>query len=123
MRTLTIAACTGAMMIAAAAARAQDAKHGAQVFATYCAMCHSTLAGRNVMGPSLNGVVGRKAGTMAGFNYSPAMQTSGVVWSEASLDSYLAAPKTFVPKNRMSFPGLPAARDRADLIAFLATQK
>jgi cytochrome c2 len=122
MRTLTVAVCTGALMLAAAA-RAQDVKHGATVFATYCAMCHSTQAGRNVMGPSLHGVVGRKAGTEAGFNYSPAMQSSGVVWTNANLDSYLTAPKTLVPNNRMSFPGLHAAGDRADLIAYLATQK
>lgn len=120
MRTLAIAA--GALMIAGTA-QAQDAKHGAQVFATYCAMCHSTQAGRNVMGPSLHGVVGRKAGTVSGFNYSQAMQASGVVWTPEHLDAYLADPKAFVPKNRMSFPGLHAAGDRADLIAFLATQK
>ena len=75
------------------------------------------------MGPSLHGVVGRKAGTVAGFNYSPAMQASGVVWTPEHLDAYLADPKAFVPRNRMSFPGLHAAGDRTDLIAFLATQK
>lgn len=122
MRTLTIAVTAAALTIAAGA-KAQDAKHGAQVFATYCAICHSTQAGRNVMGPSLHGVVGRKAGTVAGFNYSQAMQASGVVWTPEHLDAYLADPKAFVPKNRMSFPGLHAAGDRADVIAFLAAQK
>lgn len=123
MRTVTITVCAGALLLAAGAVGAQDAKHGGQVFATYCAMCHSTQSGRNVMGPSLHGVVGRKAGTVPGFNYSPAMQASGVTWTPANLETYLIDPKAFVPHNRMSFPGLHDAKDRADLIAFLAAQK
>ena len=123
MRTLTLATAAGCLLIAAAAARAQDARHGQAVFQTYCSICHSTQPGRNVMGPSLYRVVGRKAGTVPGFNYSSAMKASGVVWTPANLDSWLTAPREFVRGTYMSFPGLHDPKDRADVIAWLATQK
>jgi cytochrome c len=111
------------LVLVGGAASAQDAKHGQTVFATYCAMCHSAAAGRTLMGPSLHDVVGRKAGALAGFSYSPAMASSGLTWTAGSLDSYIDNPKVFVPKNRMNFQGLHKPQDRADLIAFLASQK
>jgi cytochrome c len=122
MKTLAIALCGGALLLAGAA-QAQDAAHGQKVFKTYCAMCHGANAGGGGLGPSLHGVVGRKAGTLAGFSYSAAMKGSGVTWTTTNLDSYIAAPKTFVPNNKMSFMGVKAAGDRADLIGWLATQK
>jgi cytochrome c len=105
------------------ARRAQDVKHGQAVFNTNRAICHSTAPGRNVIGPSLHAVVGRKAGSAPGFNYSPALQASGVVWTPANLDSWLTSPRAVVPQTRMSFAGLHASADRADVIAFLAQQK
>lgn len=122
MRSVILAAC-GGLLLAAGSAAAQDAKHGAAVFASNCAMCHSTQPGRNVMGPSLHGVVGRKAGTVPGFNYSQAMKNSGLVWTPAELDTYLTAPRAVVTGTHMSYPGLHSPKDRADLIAYLATQK
>jgi cytochrome c2 len=122
MRLTTLAICAG-LSAFAGAAEAQDAKHGAQVFSTFCGICHSVQAGRNVLGPSLHGVVGRKAGTLPGFNYSPAFTSANVVWSETTLDTYLADPKAFIPKNRMGFNGVKNPKDRADLIAYLAAQK
>jgi cytochrome c2 len=107
----------------ASAASAQDAKHGQQVFSTNCGICHSTAAGKNVMGPTLFGVVGRKAGTVSGFNYSPALQSSGLVWTPDNLDKWLTSPREFVPRSRMSFAGLHTPGDRADVIAYLAKQK
>jgi cytochrome c len=104
-------------------ARAQDAKHGQSVFNSNCAICHSVAPGRNVLGPTLFNVVGRGAGTVAGFSYSPALKASGVVWTPANLDTWLTAPREFVPKNRMSFAGVHAPNDRADIIAYLAKQK
>src|SRR3954454_5595449 len=72
-------------------------------------------------GPSLAGVVGRKAGTAPGFTrYSSALKASGVVWDAASLDAWLIDPAGFVPGNRMPFPGLPEAQARSDVIAYLA---
>jgi cytochrome c2 len=97
-----------------------DPAAGKKVFAK-CAACH-TLApdGKHRIGPNLFGVIGRPAGTAAGYSYSPAMRSSGIVWSPDSLDSYLANPKAAVPGNKMPFPGLASSGDRGDLIAYLA---
>lgn len=121
MRRAIIAALSVALL--PAAAFAQDAKHGQAVFSTNCGICHSVTQGKNVMGPSLFAVVGRKAGSAPGFNYSPALQSSTVVWTPAALDSWLSAPREFIPRNRMSFAGLHNPADRADVIAYLAKQK
>jgi cytochrome c len=77
----------------------------------------------NIVGPSLANVVGRKAGTVKGFDYSKALRASGAVWTTANLDTWLTSPRAFVPMNRMSFAGLHAPKDRADIIAYLAKQK
>ena len=122
MRFLALASAAG-LLLAPTAAAAQDVKHGQAVFAANCAICHSTAPGKNVMGPTLHAVVGRKAGTVPGFNYSPALQASGVVWTPANLDAWLTSPREFVPKSRMSFAGLHTPTDRADLIAWLGQQK
>ena len=104
------------------AARAADADAGKRVF-NKCAVCHSPAAGKNGVGPSLHGVVGRKSGTAPGFNYSEAMKSANKTWDEATLDTYLTDPKAAVPGNKMVFPGLPNAEDRANVIAYLATLK
>lgn len=95
-----------------------DAEAGKNVFRR-CAVCHATEAGKTKVGPSLDGLFGRKAGTVPGFRYSGAMKESGIVWTEATLDRYLAAPREVVPGNRMPFPGLKDAKARADVIAYL----
>jgi cytochrome c len=95
-----------------------DAERGKQVFKK-CADCHSLEPGKVKIGPPLHGVFGRKAGSVQGFRYSKAMKSADIVWSADILDKYLAAPKTFVPGNRMPFPGLKKAADRADLIVYL----
>ena len=108
----------------AGGAQAQDVARGGKLFAAQCGTCHSVANPPvTVMGPSLFRLVGRKAGTQPGFNYSNGMKNSGLVWTAAQLDAYLTAPKKTVPGLRMSYPGMPAAKDRADLIAFLATKK
>ena len=97
---------------------------GAQVFTAKCAACHSVdRAKGSGMGPNLAGVVGRKAGTLPKFSYSPAMVRSNVVWDVAKLDAFLASPQRAVKGNRMAFAGLPNAKDRSALIAFLQTKK
>ena len=78
------------------------------------------VKGRNKIGPSLYGVLGRKAGTAPGYAYSPALKGAGWVWTKAMLDKWIAGPKTVLPGTRMIFPGLPNPQDRADVIAFLA---
>lgn len=122
MRSLALASAVG-VLLAATSAAAQDARRGQALFETNCAICHSTAPGKNVMGPTLYRVVGRKAGIAPGFNYSPALQSSGVVWTPANLDAWLASPRALVRGTRMSFPGLHAASDRADVVAYLETQK
>ena len=102
----------------AAAAQAGDAVAGQATFAR-CGICHTVEVGKNKIGPSLAGVVGRKAGTLAGYNYSTQMVASGVTWTPAVLDKYLTKPQSVVPGTKMIFPGLPNAVDRANVIAYL----
>ena len=104
-------------------AQAQDAKHGQSLFNANCAICHSVSPGTNVVGPTLFAVVGRKAGTAPGFDYSAALRAAGVVWTPGNLDTWLTSPRAFVPMNRMSFAGLHKPNERADVIAYLAQQK
>jgi len=108
-------------LAAACPARAQDAATGADVFKSRCAICHSVAEGRNMVGPSLFGVVGRPAGTIPGYRYSAAMRNSGLTWDAATLDSYLTNPALVVPQTTMTYGGLSDARTRADLIAYLST--
>ncbi len=100
-----------------------DAVKGKKVFAK-CMACHAVEAGKNKVGPTLHGIIGRKAGTVEGFTYSDAMKNAGITWNEAELDKYLTNPKKDIPGNKMAFPGLPKPDDRANVIAYLkeATQ-
>jgi len=77
-------------------------------------------AGKNMLGPSLAGIMGRKAGAEPNYNYSAAMKQSGLVWDGKTLDAYLADPQKLIPGNKMPFPGLKTDHDRADVIAYLA---
>lgn len=101
---------------------AGDAAAGKTVFAR-CMACHSVVAGQNKLGPTLAGVIGRKAGTVPGFNYSPAMKAAAITWTPDKVDAYLTAPRTLVPGNKMIFAGLPKPADRANIIAYLAGSK
>lgn len=97
---------------------------GGQVFKK-CAACHSIKDKANRVGPSLMGLVGRKIGAAEGYAYSDGMKelgATGAIWDEATLGKYLEAPKTMVPKTKMSFSGLPKQEDRDALIAFLKTK-
>ena len=76
-----------------------------------------------MMGPRLNGVVGRKAGAVPGYQYSKAMIAFGQAWTKANLDKYLSAPQATVPGTKMPFMGVQNAKDRANLIAYLSTKK
>jgi cytochrome c len=106
-------------VLVAPANAAGDPNRGAQLYRA-CAACHSLEPDRNMTGPSLAGVWGRKAGTLASFpRYSPAVKGSDVVWNEQTLDSWLQDPAHFIPGNRMTFPGIKEAQARSDLIAYL----
>ena len=107
------------LLLAATAAGAGDAQEGAKVYRT-CAACHSLEPGRHMTGPSLAGLWERKAGTAEGFpRYSEALKSSGVTWNAQTLDAWLADPRSFIPKNRMTFAGIRDAKARADLIGYL----
>lgn len=98
---------------------AQDVSRGARLF-TACEACHA-IDSLHRTGPRLSGIIGRKAGTMPDFRYSRAMRNANVVWTEETLDRYMASPQSLIPGNLMPFAGLADAKDRADLIAYLAT--
>lgn len=110
-------------LLAGGAEAAGDASAGKGVFSR-CAACHNAVkGGPNMIGPNLFGVVGRKAGTAPGFSYSNAMKSSGITWTPDKLDTYLTHPAQVVPGTRMAFAGIPDAKQRADLIAYLGTLK
>lgn len=105
------------------AAAAGNAAAGAVVFEEECAECH-TVTGKHKKGPSLRGVMGRKAGSAQGFaDYSDAVKKSELIWNADELDKYLTKPKQFSPSIRMKYDGLSDAKARADLIEFLNTKK
>jgi cytochrome c len=118
---LAIAVC--GITAAIAPAHAADPAAGQAVFKSQCAICHSPVAGKNMIGPSLFGVVGRKSGTVPGFHYSAANQNDNLTWDAATLDKYLTSPKTVVPGTTMTYAGLKDDTKRADLIAYLTTLK
>ena len=95
-----------------------DAAKGATDFVT-CKTCHAIEVGVNKIGPSLHNVVGRKAGSIAGYSYSAANKGSGITWTPEKLFQYLEAPQRVVPGTKMSFAGFPEPQKRADVIAYL----
>jgi cytochrome c len=88
-----------------------------------CALCHTTEAGKNKIGPSLFGIVGRKAASVDNFNYSEAMKKFDHTWDAETLDTYLADPRATVPGTKMIFPGIKDEKERQDVIAYLESLK
>ena len=107
------------MLISPALAADGDPVRGGQAYRA-CAACHSLAPDRNMTGPSLAGLLGRKAGSLTSFErYSPALKRADIVWEDTSLDRWLTDPAQTIPGNRMTFPGIKDDQVRADLIAFL----
>jgi cytochrome c len=99
---------------------AADLARGRDLFASSCAACHSLEPDRNMTGPSLYGLWGRRSGSLTSFGrYSPAMQSAEIVWSEPALDRWIANPRSLILGNQMIFSGLPDLQARGDIIAFL----
>ncbi len=94
---------------------------GAPAEFAVCTGCHAVVAGRNGIGPSLRGVIGRKAGSLPGYAYSAALQKSGIVWTPARLDNWLSGPMDLVPGTKMSFGGYAGPKQRQAVIAYLET--
>lgn len=103
---------------AAAPVSAQSVEHGHALYTAHCTACHSV--GYNLTGPMHLGVVGRKAGSVPGFDYSPALRHSKLVWTRANLLAWLQDPEALIPGQGMDF-SLESARDREDVVAYLAT--
>jgi cytochrome c len=117
MRTLMMAAAL--IATSAAMAAAQDAEKGAAAFRK-CRLCHAVGAdAQNKIGPELNGLDGRRAGTLADFAYSDAHKNSGIVWSEASFKDYIKDPGAKVPGTKKLFAGIKDEQEAADLWAYL----
>lgn len=107
-------------MLAALSAGAARAADGAKTYQLQCKTCHQAKS--TPMGPSLNGVAGRKIAGLTDFKYSPALTAKDGTWTDASLDAFLAAPGKFAPGSKMP-AALPGAPDRAAVIAYLKTLK
>ncbi len=128
MMSLVKAAVLGAALAWSASAYAEEgnAEHGKMVF-QQCKICHAVGPGaKSGVGPEQNNLVGSKAGARSGYNYSTAMKEAGekgLVWTPESLNKFLENPKAIVPGTKMVFAGLKSAQDRADVIAYLETQK
>ena len=119
--TAIVVALSGAVAFGSAAL-AEDVENGEQVF-RQCRACHQVGDGaKNLVGPQLNGVVGRKASTVDGYAYSQASKDAaakGLVWSEAELMKYLENPTTYMPGTKMAYAGLKDQDAREDVIAYL----
>ena len=116
-----IVALLGQGALIAKAEDAGDAAAGEKVFLK-CRACHQIGPNaKNMVGPNLTGVVGRPAGTYAGYNYSDANKKSGIVWTEEALTKYLKKPQAMVPGTKMTFPGLDSDDDIKNVIAYLKT--
>jgi cytochrome c len=119
MRKFAIIALVTFASLSSAYAGQGDAARGQQDFRA-CAPCHSLEPDRNMTGPSLANLWGRKAGSLPSFDrYSDALKSSGIIWDDRALDGWLTDPQRMVPDNDMPFEGIKDARVRADLLVFL----
>lgn len=120
MRNLLLAATAAALILLPAipAFAAGDAAKGEKVYAK-CKTCHELTTAKNKVGPTLQGVIGRQAGAVAGFKYSEPMIKSGVTWDAATIGEYVAKPKEFILGNKMAFAGLKKEDEIADLLAYI----
>jgi cytochrome c2 len=115
LRLLVVAA------LLAGGAAAQEDDRGFRLYQQHCRTCHVLVAGDHRLGPSLHGILGRRAGTVPGFRFSQSMAHSGIVWDAAMLDAFLADPTGFMPGNGMIYTGMASAGDRRAVIAYMAS--
>jgi cytochrome c len=110
------------LALSAGSAIAADIEAGKQTFKK-CALCHTNELGKNKIGPSLFGIVGRKSASLTSYNYSDAMKSFSHTWTTQTLDIYLTDPHAEVPGTKMIFPGIKDKTERENLIAYLETLK
>jgi cytochrome c len=122
-RIRALSAASALVATALASPALADAAAGAALFKTTCALCHTTAGTTVKIGPPLFKVVGRKAGTVPGFQYSAAMKKAGWVWSEAKLATYIDSPMKTLPGNRMPFFGVHDVAKAQSIAAYLGTLK
>jgi cytochrome c len=122
-RILRVLLVTATLGSAAGPALAGDATKGKAVFQAECSICHAITANTPGIGPSLAGVVGRKAGSLPHYAYSSAMKAAAFQWTPAKLTAYVQAPQKVVPGDKMPYAGLKDPAKVADLVAYLATLK
>ena len=125
-KRLHLAAAVSAVtcLLSSTSALPQEPSSGQQAFNNACRTCHIMREGDNRLGPNLNKVVGRKAGSISGYNYSSAMKETDFVWDEAKLDRFIANPDEVVPGHNMKpYGGLASKEERTKIIAFLAELK
>ncbi|MFY9288922.1 MAG: c-type cytochrome [Alphaproteobacteria bacterium] len=118
MRRISLALFALLIMVSSAHAEeiVGESARGALLFSARCSVCHASNVNKN--GPLMHGVLGRKAGSVSYFAYSPAMRDSKLVWNKETLDAYLADPPNVLPGTTM-YLKVPVAKDRADIIAYL----
>ncbi len=102
-------------------AHAADPVAGEAVYKTQCGLCHAVIPNKNLLGPSMFGIVGRGSGSVEGFRYSPANKDINLVWTAETLDKFVTAPKEVIPGTTMLYSGLKDPAKRAELIAYLET--
>jgi cytochrome c len=118
----TLAAAAALALVSSSAFAAGDPEAGAKVF-NKCKACHQIGPNaKNVVGPELNGLAGRKTGSVEGYNYSDANKNSGLTWDEATFLEYITAPQKKIPGTKMTFAGMKDPKDRTDVIAYLMIQ-
>lgn len=119
MKKIAVAFAFTSLMFTASSASAQDVAAGEKSFAK-CRACHQVgETAKNGVGPVLNGLFGRVAGSVEGYNYSPANKNSGITWTEETFANYIRDPRAAMPGNKMAFAGIKNDKEIADLTAFL----
>lgn len=122
MKTRLILAAMAALTCSISSSAFAAASPGETVFQQRCSVCHAMAPAPGKMGPVLKGVVGRKAGSVPGFAYSPALKSSNITWSTAQLDTFLKGPQKLVPGTKMMMV-VPDATQRGALVQYLASVK
>jgi cytochrome c len=120
MKVLGLMVAAVGFAVSHGSAFAQDAAAGEKIFNTRCKVCHQIGEGaKNAVGPVLNGLIGRKTGSVESYSYSEANKNSGLTWDDATFREYIKNPRAKISGTKMVFPGLPKEEDIDNLLAFL----